>query len=229
MEAAKKKAVIVGASGLIGSELLDLLLKNDSYAEVLSLVRKEKPIQHPKLTQIVVDFEQLATYSNLITGHTVFSCLGTTKKQTPDTQLYYKIDHDYPVLLARLAAANQVAQFHYVSAPGADSKSLIFYSRTKGDAEADLKKSGIRTLYLYQPSLLTGERKEHRFMEQIAERIMKVIDPVLVGSWKKYRSISGKSVALAMLRRSLVPDVGVFTLASDQIQEIADADNKIML
>ena len=217
-----RKAVIVGASGLIGAALLDLLLEHQEYSEVLSLVRKELPIKHAKLTQLVVDFDRLSDYGESINGHALFCCLGTTKKQTPDTDLYYKIDHDYPVLLTELAAKNGMTQCHYISSPGADPNSSIFYTRTKGMAEADLRKAGIPALYLYQPSLLTGKRKEHRLLEGIAQSVMKVIDPLLRGSWKKYRSISGHAVASAMLKKSLSVQKGVFILPSDEIQEIAD-------
>ena len=95
-----KKAIVAGATGLIGSQLLDILLATDTYDEVLILVRKKLDITHPKLTQLVFDFDQIEDHSQSITGDAVFSCLGTTRKKTPDRSTYYKIDHDYPLRLA---------------------------------------------------------------------------------------------------------------------------------
>ena len=222
MAEGNKKAIIVGATGLIGSELLDLLLRNAEYKEVLSIVRRKMSVEHPKLSQLVINFDDLSEYSDVIKGHAVFCCLGTTKKQTPDTKMYYKIDHDYPVLLAEIAAKNGMSQYHYVSSPGADPKSSIFYTRTKGVSETDLKKVALPALFLYQPSLLTGRIKDKRIVETIAEGIMKVINPLLLGSLKKYRSIAGKVVAKAMLKESLSDKKGTFILTSDEIQKIAD-------
>ena len=97
-----KKAIIAGATGLIGGQLLEILLQADTYSEVLILVRKKLDITHPKLTQLVIDFDQIENHSLSITGDAVFSCLGTTRNKTPDRSTYYKIDHDYPLRLAKI-------------------------------------------------------------------------------------------------------------------------------
>jgi uncharacterized protein YbjT (DUF2867 family) len=102
------KAVIVGASGLIGSNLLDILLQQAEYEEVLALVRNELPVSNPKLVQLIANFDEPETWENAINGHVIFCCLGTTLKKTPDKSIYRKIDHDYRVLLAQLAAKNGV-------------------------------------------------------------------------------------------------------------------------
>ena len=104
-----KKAIVAGATGLIGSQLLDILLATDTYDEVLILIRKKQDITHPKLTQLVFDFDQIENHSPSITGDAVFSCLGTTRSKTPDRNTYYRIDHDYPLRLAKLAQANGVS------------------------------------------------------------------------------------------------------------------------
>src|ERR1700761_2678979 len=101
-----KRAIIVGASGLVGGNLLDILLAEPHYDEVLVLVRKELPTIYPKLKQLVIDFDQLASYSDQIAGEAIFSCLGTTRGKTPDAALYKKIDHDYPVHIAELGLRN---------------------------------------------------------------------------------------------------------------------------
>jgi uncharacterized protein YbjT (DUF2867 family) len=211
------KAIIAGASGLIGSKLLNILLQQAAYDEILILVRKELPIADKKLVQLVIDFEKLDEYSGAIAGHAVFCCLGSTKKKTPDLTEYRKIDHDYPVKLAQLAKQNGVEQYHLVSAIGANSKSSNFYTKMKGETEEDIQKVGLKCLHIYQPSLLTGDRKESRPAERFAIGLMKIIDPILIGSLKKYRSIPAETVARAMFNESQKKEEGVFIHSSDKI------------
>jgi uncharacterized protein YbjT (DUF2867 family) len=215
------KAIIAGASGLIGSKLLNILLQQPGYDEVLALVRKELPVKHKRLVQLVIDFEKLDEYSKAITGHAVFCCLGSTKKKTPDLSVYRKIDHDYPLQLAQLAKQNGVGQYHLVSSLGADSTSSAYYTKMKGETEDDIQKVGIKSLHIYRPSILTGDRNEYRPMERLATALMKVIDPLLIGSWKKYRSIPAETVAMAMYKQSLLNEDGVFIHPSDKIKLLA--------
>jgi uncharacterized protein YbjT (DUF2867 family) len=215
------KAVIAGASGLIGSYLLEILLKASEYDEVVILVRKATGIKDKKLKEIILDFDKLEDYKNDINGHAVFCCLGTTNNKTPDRALYKKIDHDYPVTLAKLAQANGVEQYHLVSSIGADINSSTFYTKLKGETEEDIKTVGLKTLHIYQPSFLKGDRKEFRLMEKILIGLSYIIDPLLTGNLKKYRSIPAKTVAKAMYNESLNKNEGVFTHPSDNIKLIA--------
>jgi uncharacterized protein YbjT (DUF2867 family) len=214
------KAILAGASGLIGSHLLDTLLNAQEYDEVLVLVRKELPLQHKKLVQLVINFDKLDEHAKAITGHVVFSCLGTTKAKTPDTELYRKIDHDYPIKLAQLAAEHGVKQFHLVSSIGANAKSAVFYTKLKGETEEDIQKAGIQTLHIYQPSLLTGDRKDRRFGEKVFTALFKVIDPLLIGGLKKYKSIPAATLAHAMYKKSLEGAKGTFIYTTDKIKTI---------
>ncbi|MGY4538858.1 uncharacterized protein YbjT (DUF2867 family) [Mucilaginibacter sp. UYNi724] len=214
------KAIIAGASGLIGSNLLNILLEAAEYTEVLVLVRHELPIQHKKLVQLVINFDNLDKHAGAITGHAVFSCLGTTKAETPDKDRYRKIDHDYPLLLAKLANQNGVNQFHVVTAIGADATSAMPYVKLKGELEDDLKKVNMKSLYIYQPSMLIGKREKSRFPEKILFALFKVIDPILIGGLKKYRSVKGTTVAHAMYKKSLESAVGTFIYTSDKIHTI---------
>jgi uncharacterized protein YbjT (DUF2867 family) len=215
------KAVIAGASGLVGKELLQIILKESFYNEVLVLVRKELPVQHKKLVQLIVDFDKPESYKKSITGHAVFCCLGSTKKKTPDLSIYRKIDHDYPVTLAQMAFQNKVKQYHLVSALGADKRSANFYTKMKGETEEDVQTIGLPTVHIYQPSLLTGSRNESRPLERIAASVMKVVDPLLIGSLKKYRSIPAATVARAMFKLSLNNQEGVYIHPSDHIKNLA--------
>jgi uncharacterized protein YbjT (DUF2867 family) len=214
------KAIIAGASGLIGSNLVKILLEAPQYNEVLVLVRKELPIQHKKLVQLVIDFDDLDKHADAINGHAIFSCLGTTKNQTPDEKQYRKIDHDYPLQLAQIAKPNGVEQFHVVTAIGADKNSSTFYLKLKGQLEDELKKLGLKTLHIYQPAMLMGERQRKRLLEQIATAVFKMIDPLLIGGLKKYRSVKGSMVAHAMFKKSLENATGTFIYTSDKIHTI---------
>ncbi len=215
------KAIVVGASGLIGNKLVDVLLRQPGYDEVLILVRKELPVKHPKLTQRVVDFSNLDRYAGSIIGNALFCCLGSTKKKTPDLTEYRKIDHDYPVQLAQIALRNKISQYHLVSAIGANAASSNFYTKMKGETEQDITKIKLPALYIYQPSLLTGDRKESRPMEVIATVLIKIINPLLIGSLKKYRSISAETVAKAMYKQSLKNEKGLHIFPSDIIQQLS--------
>ena len=215
------KAVIAGASGLIGSKLLNILLQEAFYDEVLILVRKELPVSHKKLVQLVIDFDKLDNHAAAITGRVVFCCLGSTIKKTPDLAVYRKIDHDYPLELARLACQNGVEQYHLVSSIGANIHSSNFYTKMKGETEADIEKVGLKCLHIYQPSFLVGTRNESRPRESFFVGLMKLIDPLLLGSLKKYRSIPAGTVARAMFNESLKKQEGVFIHTSDKIKLLA--------
>ncbi len=213
-----KTAIITGASGLIGSKLLTMLLHYNEYEKVISLGRKRLKTKHRKLQQEIVDFDDVGSYEQYLQGDVLFCCLGTTLKKTPDKEVYYKIDHDYPVNLAKSARAKGVVQFHFVSAIGANESSSNFYLKTKGKTESDLKNAGVDSLFIYQPSLLTGRRKNQRTGERVASFVLKIIEPLLIGGLKKYRSIAGLTVAKAMYKLSLKEKKGVSVYTTDQIK-----------
>jgi uncharacterized protein YbjT (DUF2867 family) len=215
-----KKAILLGASGLIGNSLLQQLLLSNHYEEVLVVLRKSLNIQHPKLKQLQVDFDQLSQYAHEIKGDVVFCCLGTTSKKTPDKTQYKKIDHQYPVDAGWIAYTNGASQYHLISALGANIKSRIFYSRLKGEVEHDLKTIPFKSIHIYRPSLLDGFRKEHRSGERFMISVMRILNPLLIGPLRKYRSIKAETVAGAMLKKSLEDQRGVFIHPSDEIERI---------
>lgn len=217
----KKKAVILGASGLIGTSLLTQLLDSPDYTDVLVLVRKKLNREHPKLEQLVVNFDRLNDYGSEIQGNVVFCCLGTTKSKTPDVAQYRKIDYLYPLDAAAIAQANGASQYHLVSSMGANPNSSIFYSRTKGETERDLQSIPFKSIHIYRPSVLDGDRQEHRPAEGLMIGLMRFLNPIMVGVLRKYRSIKVEHVALAMLKMSLTTNEGVFIYPSDEIEKIA--------
>lgn len=216
----KMKAIILGASGLIGSNLLGLLLADEHYKEVLAVVRHKLNLEHPKLTQLEVDFDHLYDYVRVFSGDVVFCCLGTTKNKTPDQAEYRKIDYQYPIDAGWIAFTNGAKQYHLISALGADPNSSIFYSKLKGEVERDLQAIPFKSIYIYQPSLLVGDRQERRASEKIMAKVMQFLNPLMVGGLKKYRSIHAATVARAMLQQSLNSERGRFILPSDEIQQI---------
>lgn len=215
-----KKAIILGASGLIGSQLLQLLVDSPHFEEVITIVRKPLEIKHKKLNVITTDFSNLASLETYIKGDVVFSCLGSTKKKTPNKKDYLKVDQEIPTQIAKFAKNNGISQFHIVSSLGADSNSSIFYSKMKGETEDIVKSLGIQSTHIYQPSLLIGPRKEKRLGENIAAFLAKIINPLLIGSFAKYKSIQTIDVAKAMFNQSLKNLTGVFTYPSDYIKKL---------
>ena len=215
------KVVIFGASGLIGSNLTSDLLKSEEISSILSVSRKGLGISHEKLTEIVVDFDDLTMYFPEIKGDVIYSCLGTTKSETPNAELYRKIDFFYPLAIARAAFDNKVSQFHVVSSLGANSRSSSSYLKLKGELEDNLKVIGFKSLHIYRPSYLMGNRTTTRIVDKILVPLITLIKPLLIGSLKQYRGISASKVSKTMLNQTLKDLKGTFTYSSTAIQELA--------
>lgn len=198
MNTEKRSALIVGATGLVGNELLHILLQSNAYENVKILIRKPIAINHPKLTQKLVDFNELEKYEEEFTVHDVFCCLGTTIKKAGSQEAFKKVDFEYPLKVAKLAKNNGAKQFLIVSAMGANSHSRIFYNRVKGEIEEALKQVQLPSLHIFRPSLLLGKRNEFRFGERVAEILSPILSPLLSGKLRKYKPIQGKDVAQAM-------------------------------
>src|ERR1700709_618845 len=178
-----KQAILFGASGYVGSCLLDELLNNSDYSEVTVVVRKALDVSHPKLRTLIGDFSSLPGLKENIAGDEVFITLGTTKKKTPDEKLYYQVDHDYPVLAAKIAKERGAKAVFVVTAVGADAGSGIFYVRTKGETERDIIALGFERTSIFRPSMIMGNRKESRPLEKFLIGLFRVINPVF-GSGK---------------------------------------------
>jgi uncharacterized protein YbjT (DUF2867 family) len=215
------RVILVGASGLIGSNLLSELIRSEAISEILLLVRRSSGITSTKVKELIVNFDELNSYSLDIQANIIYSCLGTTKSETPDSSLYRQIDLEYPLNLAKLGQKNGVAQFHIISSLGSDAGSSNSYLKLKGELEQELKKLNIPSLHIYQPSFLIGERKENRLADKILKPIFRLIDPLLIGPLKKYRSIKAADVAKVMLNQSMKDLKGTFIYPSIQIQELA--------
>lgn len=194
-----KKAIIYGASGLVGSYILKLLLNDSNYEEVIIVVRKDLGIQHPKLKSLIGDFSTLDSLTKNLVADEVYIALGSTKKKTPDRADYYQIDHDYPVLAAELAKANGAKTVLLVSAVGANTRSNVFYTATKGKTEQDIIDWDFDHTYIFRPSMILGDRNEKRSLEKALQAIWKVINPLFIGAFKRYRGCEAENIARAMV------------------------------
>ncbi len=194
-----KKAILYGASGLVGSYILEALLKDDNYEQVVIVVRKEQGIRHPKLTTITGDFHSFADLVKGIEIDEVYIALGTTQKKTPDRKAYYQIDHDYPVRAAKSAKENGAKTVLLVSSIGADAESKVFYTRTKGEAERDIIGLRFDHTYIFRPSMILGDRKEKRPLERVIKAVWKILHPLFIGKMNKYKGIEAKNIARAMV------------------------------
>ena len=196
-----KTAVIIGATGLVGNELLKKLLQSAYFSNVIALSRRALSIRHPKLVNHIIEFDELTQYAALFKGDVFFSCLGTTKKQAGSIAAQRRVDFDYQFIAAQLAASNGVQHYCLVSSSGANAHSTSPYLKMKGQLEQQVVPLAFNKISIFQPSLLIGERDHFR----LAEKIGSVILPLLtkIGFLKRYKPITGKQVALKMLAVSL--------------------------
>ncbi len=210
----KRIAVVVGATGLIGSWVVEKLLKSNKYHQVRVLTRKMLLINDPHLESIIFDFDNPSP--DLVWGDDIFCCLGTTMAKAGSKEAFYKVDFVYPVQIAAMALANGAKRFAIVTAMGADSKSAIYYNRVKGEVEDALKDLGYKSLLIFRPSLLLGNRTEKRIGERIGEQFMKLFKPLIPG---KYRAVEAEKVAAAMVLITTSSVQGTVVYESDILQE----------
>lgn len=241
---AKRKAVVAGATGLVGMELVRQLLEDDAYESVTALVRRQTGLAHPKLKEVFVDYRNLANVcremaeeawipaadrvvreeahvSQLpdLAGADVFCALGTTIRKAGSQAAFREVDVEYPLALGRLALAQGAASFLIVTSLGANPASPIFYSRAKGDVEDALRELPLPALHLFRPSLLLGKREEFRLGEWLAAKILPGLSPLL----GNYRPVHARTVAAAMIRAAKSGERGIHVHESRQIREMGKA------
>lgn len=204
-------AIVTGASGLVGNELVLALLQDEAFSSVKVMVRKPLTIQHPKLINLVLSFEDENALHTALTGDVLFCCTGTTIRNAGSRAAFKAVDYDIPVQCGAIALKNGVRKYLLVSASGANEKSSNFYLRTKGETEQALIRMQYPSLCIFRPSLLMGRRKEFRFGEQVAQFLMPVFSFLLRGNWKKYRPVKAEVLAKEMVRKAKedVPGVRV--------------------
>jgi uncharacterized protein YbjT (DUF2867 family) len=216
-----KTILLAGATGLIGTTTLDLLLKDARIGRVVALVRKPMPVEHAKLEQWVANGDLLTGLKPALVD-AVICCLGTTIRNVGGDQAKFsRVDKDLVVGLTRWAVVNKVPTLAVVSAIGADPKSRIFYSRTKGEMEEVVIALGLSATHFFHPSILTGPRKEERTGERIGIAISKVLAPLMVGGMRKYRPMPHDVLAKALINAAVNGPQGVHRHSYDAIVEMA--------
>jgi uncharacterized protein YbjT (DUF2867 family) len=215
----ERTATLIGATGLVGGELLSLLLDDNYFKKVRILVRRPFTMNHPKLERKLVDFSDAdSLLVDLDESDVVFCTIGTTmKKVRGNKEVYRKIDHDIPVNVARYCKIMNCKNYIVVSAIGADSGSRNFYLKLKGEVEDILKKVGIESTYIMRPSMLLGKRNEFRFGERIAIPLMKKIALLLPS---RYKPIEARDVARAMLAAAKRHERGFFICEYKKMKQL---------
>ncbi len=198
------KAIVIGATGLVGNLILKEVLNDNDFSEVRIFVRKPTGIINPKLKEIVSPLRDIVALNSEIQGDVLFNALGTTIKKAGSKEEQQRIDRDLPMTFARIASENGVKMMLNVSSIGANLNGG-FYLKTKAEMENGTEKFFHRTVFHFRPGFLVGNRKEFRLAEKIASGVMKVLDPLLIGSSKKYRSIPADKLAKAMVSLSKNP------------------------
>jgi len=218
-----RSALVLGATGLVGGHCLELLLGDPAWSRVAVLARRPSGRTHPRLTEVVADFERLEAHAEAFAVDAVFCCLGTTIRKAGSQEAFLRVDHDYPVAAARLASARGARRFLLVTALGAEAGSRVFYNRVKGEVERDVSALPFEGVALLRPSLILGDRAERRTAEALAQRLAPLAAPLLVGPLRKYRAIDATAVARAMVRLARDGFHGVRVVENDEIAAIGRA------
>ena len=212
-----KTALLFGASGLVGSHVLNQLISNNNYSKIKLFVRSTIDVNDHKIEIIQTDFKNLENHRKDIKGDDCFFCIGTTKKNSPDKNEYKRVELEVPKQIAQIAKSNSVNSFVFVSSGYADPKSSGDYLKFKGEVEEELKSLNFPKLGIMRPSFLLGDREEKRVSEKIGIFIFKFLSPLFIGPLKKMKPIHSEKVAKAMLK-----------ICKDEDQQVVFESNEIV-
>lgn len=205
-----KKAIILGATGMVGAALLEQLLASDDYSEIVIFVRRKSGITHSKLTEYVVEFDRPEDWKVLVAGDVMFSALGTTLAVAGSKENQYKVDFTYQYVFAKTASKNGVSDYVLVSSAGASAKAATFYLKMKGELDEAVQELKFRSVSILRPGQLYGNRKENRVAEKMAIQFMFGLNKI--GLFRKYRPIHASEVARAMQKMALEQKNQIITL-----------------
>lgn len=208
------KALIIGATGATGKDLLAKLLEDEAFSEIHSFVRKPMSISHPKLHAHVVNFDTPEAWADLLHGDAAFSCLGTTLAVAGSKEAQWRVDYDYQYAFAEHCKNNGVPTFVLVSAAGAKAQSKLFYNRMKGALEEAVKKLNFPRLLIFQPSILIRSNSD-RSGENFTVKAFRFLNKL--GILKRYRPMPTKILAEKMLSAVYNSPKGTFTFALNKI------------
>ncbi|MCP4438794.1 MAG: NAD(P)H-binding protein [Aureispira sp.] len=210
-----KTALVIGASGMIGSDLLKQLLADERYGKVIALVRKPLGVEHEKLEQRRYDFDW--PNPDLIEGDEFFCCLGTTIRNAGSQEAFKRVDYQYVLETAQAALKNGAKRMVIVSSVGANKDSKVFYTRVKGEIEDAVAALGFEACFILRPSMLLGVRDELRMGELVGKFAMTTFSRLIP---KKYKAIEGKQVAKAMIQSINSEDTGKLVIESNELLEM---------
>jgi len=212
-----KIALVVGATGVVGRELVEQLSQCDSIEKVKAFTRRPIEYKNTKVDNHVIDFAQLDNFKDLFVGDFLFSALGTTLKQAGTIEAQKIVDLDYQREVAQIAVTNNIHHYLLVSSSGANSESLSAYLRMKGELENSVLELGFSRVSIFRPSLLLGERRDFRLGEKIGSLLLPSLCRL---PWlRKYRPVTGKEVALKMVQVSQTSREGLEIFQLDEILE----------
>lgn len=214
-----KTALILGSSGLVGNELLNLLVTSKDYDRIISIGRKSTAISVGKIEEIIIDFKNINQVI-LPKIDDVFCCLGTTIKKAGSKEKFRQVDLEYVVSSGRLGLKNGAKILLVVSAVGADETSSFFYNRVKGEMERLVLNLGFESVYIFRPSLLGGKRTEFRLGEKIGTLLMQLVGWLMIGKLKRYKIVLASKVARHMIQSAQNSAEGNYFLESENINKI---------
>jgi uncharacterized protein YbjT (DUF2867 family) len=195
-------AIVIGATGATGTELVNQLLEDSTYAKVKIFIRKGIALEHPKLEKQIVDFDNMDTWKAELTGDVLFSALGTTLKQAGSKKNQYTVDFTYQFNVAKYAAENRVKTYVLISSYGAKSSSKIFYSKMKGELEDAIKQLPFETIHIFQPGILDRSAANDRFFESLSVKLIRGINRL--GLLKTQRPMPVATLGQAMRKAALI-------------------------
>ncbi len=198
MSSTQKTAVVLGATGLVGSQILNILLNDDRYSEVKVFHRRSTGIEHPKLDEQVINFYEMRIWKHLITGDELYSALGTTLKAAGSKEAQYEVDFEFQLDVAKFGFKNGIRNYALVSSLGATQSTKNFYLNMKGKLDNRVKKIGFEKMVIVRPSLLLGDRKDKRIGEVLSEPLLKIATKL--PGLQKYKPIHVRDVARAMIK-----------------------------
>ncbi len=191
-------ALVAGASGMVGTELVRVLAASGDYRRVIALSRRPLSIEAPNLANRILRFENLETDLRGLACEVAYCCLGSTIRQAGTQQAFRAVDHDLILRFARFAQAAGAKTLVVISAAGANAGSRNFYLRVKGETELALEALNFRSLHLMQPALILGSRKQWRITELVGRVVMPLVNPLLLGRFEHWRAIPARTLAAAM-------------------------------
>ena len=212
-----KSAIVIGSTGLVGGYLISTLVKSTSFEKVIALVRRPYFEHYENVEEVVLDFNKKDPFGSLKKADHVFCCLGSTIRKAGSKKEFRFVDFDLPVLFAKWAEQNNCDTFSLVSSIGADSNSKIFYNKTKGEVEEEIRNLSFSKTQIFRPSLILGKRNEFRPGELLGKGVFTLLSPLMVGTLKKYKAIHARDIAQGMVSHLSKNQYGVNVVESDEI------------